>query len=379
LTAVAARVKVRSMASADPLRLALEPVGVAVREAACAASAPVRLGLLMNPRAKRLQRAGTRSALGQMCGGREAWVETRDLASLRRAMAYLLCVRGANVVAVCGGDGTVHHAVNTLLELTHEAEVATGTRPPLPRLLLLNGGTLNIVGRTMQIHGSPERTLRKFQHYFAGVPLSRLPARRLPLMEVAWTLPGAPTGLRRYGFVFGSEAPFHALELYGRFGAGYAGLSRFLVEFARGALFGSQLWRDESWKLGPFTTPLRVDDRTYERYTGVVACTVDLTLAIGAARSIRRELHAPGFAVRVVWETEPLALVRLVPALMSERGARGIDDFKVAQRLELFGPYTLDGECFSQPAVAAERLPLTVVESSERLHAVPGVMGSDEW
>lgn len=365
-------------ADSDPVRLALSAAGVALRARACAPSAKVRAGLLLNPKARRLRRPGDRADLAHLLGDRDAWVETQDLASLRRALAQLLCVHGANVLAVAGGDGTVHHVVNALVGLTREAEAVTGERPPLPRLLILNGGTLNIVGRTVAIHGTPRYTLRRFLRYFEGAPLSRVPARRLPLLDVRWGEAGGPHP-SRLGFVFGSEAPFHALELYARFGAGYVGLSRFLTEFARGVVLGSDLWRQERWKLGPYRHRLAIDDVEVHEYTGVVASTVDLTLAVGAARTIRRALHQPGFAVRLVEETDPFRLVRLLPTLMSERAGPGVRDFAEAHRLELFGPYTLDGECFSEPAVASERLPLTVVASTERLHAVPGELGAEEW
>ena len=365
------------MGHADPIGFALSPAGVAVRVQACATSAPVRVGLLLNARARRLRRGRDREALAELLPEAHAVVETPDLASVRRALATLLCVRGANVLAVAGGDGTVHHAVNALLELSREAELLTGVRPPLPRLLILNGGTLNIVGRTIAIHGPPRTTLHRFLRYFDAIPLSRLPARRLPLLEVRWgeTAAFAP----RFGFVFGSEAAFHAIELYGRFGAGYVGLSRFLYEFARGALAGSELWRAESWKLGPFHTPLRIDGQRFLPYSGVVASTVDLTLVIAAIRTIRRPLLEPGFAARVVHETDPARLVRLLPALMTERSAPGIADFPRAHRMDLFGPYTLDGECFSEPAFGSERLPLTVTLSEERLHAVPGDFTAEQW
>jgi hypothetical protein len=358
----------------DPLRLALSADGVATRVRACQPSARVCVGLLLNPRARRLRAAGDRTRLCGLMDAADAHVETPDLASVRRALAVLLCVRGANILAVAGGDGTVHHAVNALIELSAEAEALTGVRPPLPRLLILNGGTLNIVGRTVAIHGPPHQTLSRFQRYFAGAPLSRVPARRLPLLEVRWD-----DGPQRYGFVFGSEVTFHALEMYGRFGAGYMGLGRFLMEFSRGVVIGSELWTREGWKLGPYRTPLHVDGVTIAACTGVVASTVDLTLAIAAARTIRRPLHRPGFAVRVVEETEPQRLVRLLPAMMGERAVPGLRDFPEARRLGTFGPYTLDGECFSEPSRATERLPLTVTASEERLFAVPGEWHADEW
>lgn len=364
-----------SPARSDPIAYSLSAAGVEVRLRACATSSPVRVGLLINPRARQLRSPGERAALAALLPAPQSVVETPDLASLRRALATLLCARGANVLAVAGGDGTVHHTVNALIELSREAEAQTGVAPPLPRLLILNGGTLNIVGRTVAIHGSPRHTLARFLRYFDAIPLSRLPARRLPLMEVRRGEGTVP----RLGFVFGSEAAFHALELYGRFGAGYLGLTRFLAEFARGALVGSDLWRAESWKLGPFDTPLIVDGEHFSRYSGVVASTVDLTLVIAAIRTIRRTLHEPGFAVRVVHETDPRRLVRLLPALMTERQAAGVSDLPRARRMDLFGPYTLDGECFSEPAFGAERLPLTVTESAQRLHAVPGEFSAQDW
>jgi len=358
----------------DPIGLALSPEGVAERVRACSPSARVRVGLLLNPRASRLRNPNDRARLCNLVGGRDAWVETQDLASVRRALAFLMCVRGANVLAVAGGDGTVHHAVNAILALSLEAQARTGIQPTLPRLLILNGGTLNIVGRTVAIHGPPHTTLGQFQKYFDGAPLSRVPARRLPLLKASWQ-----GQTPRHGFVFGSEVTFHALELYGRFGAGYLGLSRFLLEFGRGVTIGSDLWERESWKLGPYEHALQVDDVTFGCYTGVVASTVDLTLAIAAVRTIRRPLLRPGFAVRVVEETEPSRLVRLLPAMMAERAVPGLRDFPEASQLKLFGPYTLDGEGFSEPSLAAERLPLTVSASDERLYAVPGEWRAEEW
>ncbi len=351
----------------DPIALALSPSGVAARQAACAPRAAVRVGMLINGRARQITNAKHRTALLSVLGDEAAAVETPDLASVRRALAHLLCVRGANVLAIAGGDGTLHHAVNALIALTTEAFVLTGVQPEMPRLLILNGGTLNIVGRTVAIHGPPLRTLQKFLADFGGSPLSRVPARRLSLLEVRSN--GASP---RFGFVFGSEVAYHALELYGRFGAGYGGLARFLFEFARGAYFGSALWRQEGWKMGPYASTLEIDGEKFERYTGVCASTVDLTLAIAAVRTIRRPLLQPGFAVRLVQAVEAQQIVRLIPALMSERGGFGVRDFAEAHHLSLCGPYTLDGECFHEPALDSRQLSLDVSLSAQRLYAVPG-------
>ena len=87
---------------------------------------------------------------------------------------------------------------------------------------------------------------------------------------------------------------------------------------------------------------------------------------------------AMGFAVRVVEETSPRRLVTLVPALMREGPAPGLRDLPVAHELLLHGPYTLDGECFSEPALAAAQLPLKVTASEVPLFAVPGAWSAPD-
>lgn len=358
----------------DPIRLAMSAEGIGRRVAACRPHATVRVGLLLNPRARRIASRGQRERLRRLLGERDAIEQPDDLASLRRAIARLLCVRRANVLAIAGGDGTLHHAVNALLELTREAAVATGVAAAMPRILILNGGTLNIVGRTVAIHGQPHHTLARFLRYFDGAPLSRVPARRLPMMAVRWG--DSPP---RHGFVFGSETVYHAMELYMRFGAGYGGLSRFLLELGRGVLVGSELWRREQWKLAPHHEDLLIDGGCYNPYVAVAASTVDLTLAIAAVRAIRRPLLAPGFHAKVVVEQRPRHLLRMLPSVMTERVPQGLIDIPNAATMRLVGPYTLDGELFNEPALAARRLPLSVEIAAERLHAVPGELGATEW
>ncbi len=349
----------------DPIEQTASAAGLAQRHAACLPDATVRLGVVVNPRASRLKRAGKRAALAALVGP-GLYAETRDLASLQRAIARLVGELGVNVLAIAGGDGSLHHAVNALWQLAQATLRNTGEVPPWPRVLILNGGTLNIVGRSVAIHGPPEETLRQFQRDFGHGLLSRVPIRPVPMLQVRWQ-----DETPRLGFVFGSELAYHALELYSRFGAGYLGLSRFLFEFSRGAVFGSSLWRQESWKLGPYTD-LDVDGRHWQTYGGVTAATADLTLAIGAVRAIRRPLGAPGFAVRVVEETVPRRLVAMLPALMSERGGAGLVDLAIAHEMRLTGPYTLDGECFHAPVPHA---PLLVERFDTALPVVPATGG----
>lgn len=313
----------------------------------------------------RAQRAALERVASRNGGSDCVCIATPDLASVRRALAELLVVHRCNVLATAGGDGTLHHAVNALSAL----DASQPETQLWPRWLVLSGGTLNIVARTLGSHGSPAKRLAAFLNDFAGVRLSRLPVRRVSLLSAAWQ-----GEAQRLGFVFGSEAAFHAIALYTRFGSGYLGLARFLAEFARGATVGSALWRAEGWKLGPYLGPLHIDGTAITPYTGAVASTVDLTLAIAAVRTIRRQLLQPGMSVRVVEETDLQRLVGLLPAMMRDQPAVGLRDWPVAQQLQLTGPFTLDGELYPLPGTLGAHVPLTVRVADQRLHAVPG-----EW
>lgn len=342
----------------------------AARRDAMRDAAAVRVGLLLNGQAAE-GRAATLRGLAALLPEPADFAATRSLAELPDALGRLLVERGVNVLAVVGGDGTVHHAVNALLALERQSAAANGPIA-LPRLLLLGGGTLNIVARTLGVHGRPRRRLRHFLRYFQNARLSRVPGRGLPSLVVRCA--DQPP---RHGFVFGSEVLFHAISLYVAFGAGYGGLARFLFELSRGITVGSALWRREGWRLGPFGLPLTIDGATFEPYTAVVASTVDLTLAVGGVRAIRRPLGAPGFFAKAIVECDPRRVMAMIPALMRERGHPGVVDRPFADAMELFGPYTLDGELFDAEH-GQGRAQLTVT-TGPVLAAVPGELGAMRW
>jgi hypothetical protein len=339
------------------------------RARACAATAAVRVGVLVNARAAR-GRAGRLGRLAELLEAPTRLRVTADLGALREAVAGLLIDDAVNVLGLVGGDGSVHHAVNALLALERASAAALGRATPLPRLLLLGGGTMNIVARALGARGAPEPALRQVAAAFRGAPLAALPARRLTTLRVRSA--SAPP---RDGFVFGSEVLYHAIALYTRMGAGYGGLARFVWQLTRGATIGSALWRQEAWRLGPFPGALGVDAETFEDWTAAVATTVDLALARGAVRAIARPEHAEGFHVKIIQERDPRALVRLLPALLAERRVAGVEDRPAARSLTLAGPYTLDGELVDSPVGGPGRDPLRI-EPGARLFALPGDLGA---
>ena len=297
-------------------------------------SAPVRLGVLVNPRARLLRDPQARSLLRQAAPG-ALWAETGSLAELPQALDRL-ALGGVNVVAIAGGDGALHFLLHELLRRD----------PRWPgSVLVLQGGTLNIVARHLHPALAPAEQLAAFARGPGRGLLGALRPRRLPLLRVEGE------GLEpRHGFIFGSEAVKNALELYDGFGGGYEGLSRFLFEVGRGYLLDTPLWRRESWRLDPPPFGLSLLDGAGERpvpaYSAAIACTLDLAIAGGAIRALRRAPGASGFFARVITETRTGPLLRMIPALMRGGPLRSVLDAPEATAMRLHGAFTLDGECF---------------------------------
>jgi hypothetical protein len=107
---------------------------------------------------------------------------------------------GVQVVAVLGGDGTLHQVVNAL--------AGNGDTAEAPAVLPLAGGTMNGLAHAFGTGGSPERTLDA-----ALAALQRLepPIRACRLLRVT-----AGVGASRVGFGFAAGLVFRALESYYR-------------------------------------------------------------------------------------------------------------------------------------------------------------------
>ena len=291
---------------------------------------------------------------------------TESLGALDATLAEL--VRGGvNVLAVAGGDGTLHHTLNALAKL--------GGGTPWPgTVLVLRGGTLNIVSRTLGPALDPADALRAFVlgRAQSGALLGDVVTKSVPLLAVDHAELG-----RRYGFLFGSEMVKNALEMYDQFGGGYSGLSRFMFEVARGFAFRGELWQKERWRLDPPTTGARAEDggHTFETptYAAAIACAVDLVIN-GGVRAVRRAPDARGFYTRVITETRTTQLLKMIPSLMNEGRPAGVVDLAEASRLSLRGSYTIDGECFGSSSHQRRGPAASVVVTAE--HTARFVAGS---
>lgn len=266
-------------------------------------------------------------------------VSTPAIDDLEWALDYLLYQRKVNVLAINGGDGTIHHTLNAVIQATRHR----GRPLPVPTFLFLNGGGMNMVARAYDTRGYPKRTLRRFCRTLSGRYLGDLSTRESTLLRVKES-----TGNTRVGFIFGSELVHNALTMYERFGRGYRGLSRFFAEVTRAYLFKGPLWRTFGHLIVPPSHRLIIDDRAPVPYAAVVASTLPMTLLRGLVRTLP-EASTAGFMQTIQVTARALPeLMRTIPYLLAGKDGPGFIKEDGLCRLELEGVYTLDGECFSR-------------------------------
>jgi hypothetical protein len=271
-------------------------------------------------------------------------VHTRTAREVDRALHHLLFDRKVNVLGLNGGDGTLHLGLNRLVILQQQVYEQLGVNMTLPRLLFLNGGTLNVVSRATGTKGNPARTVRDFQRRYSNATLAQVQSASLRVLVTDVSTAEGHLE-RRYGFVFGSELVANALEMYGMFGEGYGGLLRFFSEVALGYTLNTRLWQEHGWKLDAPTSSISLDGSRTETYLAAVASTIDLSLVKGALTALKA-CSGQGYAVRVLTETNPGAVIRSIPKLLVGAKHKSIIDVAEAGELKVFGGYTLDGEVF---------------------------------
>lgn len=116
----------------------------------------MRLGLVVNPRAKGAgdpQLPARLRALAERAGAVCEVAVTQKPADLPQAAAALAAF-GMDMLAVCGGDGTL---MTTLSAVTASEPATPGALPPL---LLLPAGTMNTVAKNLGLPPQPEALLQ---------------------------------------------------------------------------------------------------------------------------------------------------------------------------------------------------------------------------
>jgi len=128
-----------------------------------------------------------------------------------------------DILAINGGDGTVHVALCSLMKVYGDA--------PLPKLAILKGGTMNQTATNLRIKGN---TVSIFKRVAVGYAQDRpLKTKKVSLLRAN----------DRYGFIFGNGAVCSFMDVYHRSGdpsplvAGKAVLSTVGSILVRGKIY----------------------------------------------------------------------------------------------------------------------------------------------
>ena len=117
-----------------------------------------RLGLIVNPRARRASQPGMVSELEDIChrtpGLSFRIFLTHSQAELDAAMQRLADL-GTDILAPCGGDGTLTATLSAAYRVFG---------PSLPSFLPLAGGTINTIARNLGANEPPQQRLTKVLH-----------------------------------------------------------------------------------------------------------------------------------------------------------------------------------------------------------------------
>ncbi len=189
--------------------------------------ARLSLGIIVNPRARHARDKSLPDQLSAKCQAASAQVTlalTRNQAELRAAVAKLQQER-VDVLAVCGGDGTLMTTMSAIIELYKE---------PLPPILLLPGGTMNTVAHNLGVVDSPLMMLSRLLRATSAQPglagLLAVPRARQAILRVtsvdeqcgdgfsADLANASPLGTScvRYGHIFSAAMGARYLSAYAR-------------------------------------------------------------------------------------------------------------------------------------------------------------------
>ncbi|MCX7679643.1 MAG: diacylglycerol kinase family protein [Spirochaetes bacterium] len=143
-----------------------------------------KIGIIVNPHARSIQKSRNDIAVRLAQIGKE-FVDVRLSNSLEELDAILADFKNKDIscIATCGGDGTIHHVVCHMINM-----YAPSAPPPL---LILKGGTMDNIARTIDLKGKSFDILRRM---IAVLESGKIPtAHRRDTMKIG----------NRYCFLFG--------------------------------------------------------------------------------------------------------------------------------------------------------------------------------
>ena len=158
------------------------------------------IGVITNPMSRRNRRdPQVARTLAYVLGERGEFVAPGDLDALASTLQHFH-EHQIDVLCINGGDGTVHQSVTAMIR-------AFGEDAALPRIVILRGGTMNIIADSVGMTATAEQMLASVvDAYHSG---DSLPERSVRLLRV--DIDDDPP---RYGFLAGNGVIAGFLEVY---------------------------------------------------------------------------------------------------------------------------------------------------------------------
>lgn len=289
------------------------------------------IAVLSNPNTRRNRGTpGLARRMRALLGADGCVLETRTVEQVPGAIAECLA-RGAEIVAVNGGDGTLHAVATALIPAYREA----GKTPP--PLALLRGGTMNTIAKSMDaMAGEPLSILRHVvERHRHGVSFETIERHALEV-----------NGGVEHGFLFGLGLPVNFLRAYyegDRRGPlkGAEVLARLLVSTATRGAYAKALFSPI-----PATIALNDAPSVRKRFSAITAATVT-EVGLGFA-PFRRTLDKPGHFQIIAAALSPLRVAAQIHRLYSGARVSGdvLDELVKEARIETESDadYMIDGE-----------------------------------
>jgi diacylglycerol kinase family enzyme len=320
-----------------------------VREHARPSPRAPRIGLIINVRAHANQHDPSRlHLLAKLIGNHDQVATTRSLEDL-----YGACTQLANdrpeVVAICGGDGTLHQTVTALIH-------SYGDRP-LPAIAILRGGAMNIVAASLGIHGNAIDHLRTLValNQRGGLALARAGAPCEPAggrAAIGTFAHGVLQINDRYGFMFGTGVIHYFLKAYYATGKpSSVTATRLLLRAVASTLIDGPLSKR---LFQPFQAHVVVDGLTWprDRFIAICAATIE-QIGLGFRPFYRCREQLDGFAVLGI-DTTRLGLLRELPRIRAGKPlhpGKVIDEIAREVTILPTDPYelgyTIDGDLYA--------------------------------
>ncbi|MEZ4744154.1 MAG: diacylglycerol kinase family protein [Bdellovibrionota bacterium] len=287
------------------------------------------IGIITNPYSKLNKRNPRRQELLGYVAGQNGRLEiTNSLEDLNR-VAREFRDQDISVLAINGGDGTISRTLTAIIN-------AYGDKP-LPKVVILRGGTVNVLATNLGVKGSPEHILfRLMEAHSTGQYKDRV---RLYTLKIEG----------EYGFLFGNGSCFSFLEEFYRNKTNLFGSVTLLLKVIASRLFNRSLY-DRLIYQDKMTLEFK-GKPAYEHQSCAVFCSTVEKMPLGiklfwqnAEKSRILQVISAITDPLKAWYTLPLSILLRPRESDSAKISQTGTDLVVTS--EKSANYTLDGELF---------------------------------